>query len=163
MLSGISGDTMPDSLATRLDSLSRMSKGALCVLWNQLFQTAPPDKLRRHMMVRILAYKLQEQAFRGLSSGARQRLRQMARALDKDPGAEISAAPAFKPGTRLIRQWRDQTHVVTVKERGYEYQGSRYQSLSEVARLITGTRWSGPLFFGLKASPAKTPASPRSK
>src|ERR1019366_6227402 len=126
---------MPDSLATQLDSLRIMSKDALCVLWNQLFQTPPPDKLRRHLMVRILAYRIQEQAFRGLSPGARQRLRQMARALDKDPGAQISAAPAFKPGTRLIRQWRDQTHVVTVKERGYEYQGAHYQSLSEVARL----------------------------
>jgi hypothetical protein len=87
----------------------------------------------------------------------------MAKALEKDPGAEISAAPGFKPGTRLIRQWQDQTHVVTVREDGYEYQGSHYQSLSHVARLITGTRWSGPLFFGLKSGPAKTPASPRSK
>jgi hypothetical protein len=154
---------MPDSLATRLDSLRSMSKDALCVLWNQLFQTAPPDKLRRHLMVRILTYKLQEQAFRGPSPGARQRLSQIARALEKNPGAEISAAPTFKPGTRLIRQWQDQTHVVTVKEKGYEYRGSLYQSLSEVARLITGTRWSGPLFFGLRASPAKTSASPRSK
>jgi hypothetical protein len=52
---------------------------------------------------------------------------------------------------------------VTVTERGYEHRGSRYQSLSEIARLITGTRWSGPLFFGLKFNPAKTPASPRSQ
>ena len=131
---------MPDILATQLDSLPKMSKDALAARWHQLFQSAPPHQLRRQLMVRILAYKLQEQAFRGLSSGARQRLRQMARALEKDLGAEISAAPAFKPGTRLIRQWRDQTQVVTVKERGYEYQGSHYQSLSEVARLITGTR-----------------------
>jgi hypothetical protein len=83
--------------------------------------------------------------------------------VEKDPAAEISAAPAIKPGTRLIRQWQDKTHVVTVKEQGYEYQGSLYQSLSEIARLITGTRWSGPLFFGLKSSPAKISASPRSK
>ena len=153
---------MPDSLSTQLGSLPSMSKSTLSVLWQQLFQSSPPHQLRRQLMVRLLAYKLQEQAFRGLSPGVRQRLRQMARALDKDPGAEISTAPAFKPGTRLIRQWRDQTHVVTVKERGYEYQGSHYQSLSEVARLITGTRWSGPLFFGLKSSRAKTPASLRS-
>jgi len=113
-------------------------------------------------MVRILAYGIQEQAFRGLSPGARQRLRQMARALEKDPAAEISPAPAFKPGTRLLRQWQNHTHVVTVRERGYEYKGSYYQSLSVVAGLITRTRWSGPLFFGLKPHPAKTPASPRS-
>ena len=155
---------MPDSLATQLDSLPRMGKDALSVAVASNFSNpCRLIQLRRHLMVRILAYRIQEQASRGLSPSARQRLRQMARALEKDPAAEISAAPAFKPGTRLIRQWQDQTHVVTVKERGYEYQGSHYQSLSEVARLITGTRWSGPLFFGLKPSPAKTPASPRSR
>jgi hypothetical protein len=154
---------MPDSLSTQLASLPKMGKDALSALWRQLFQSPPPEQLRRQLIAWILAYRIQEQSYRGLSSSAGQRLRQMARALEKDPGAEISAAPAFKPGTRLIRQWRDQTHVVTVKERGYEYQGSHYQSLSEVARLITGTRWSGPLFFGLKSHPAKTPDSPRSK
>ena len=56
----------------------------------------------------------------------------------------------IKPGTRLIRQWDGQTHQVTVAEEGFEYKGERYKSLSEIARLITGTRWSGPLFFGLK-------------
>jgi hypothetical protein len=65
-------------------------------------------------------------------------------------------------GTRLIRQWQDRTHLVTVEQNGYEYLGSRYQSLSEIARLITGTRWSGPLFFGLKTNRAKS-GSPRSK
>lgn len=56
----------------------------------------------------------------------------------------------IKPGTRLIRQWEGQTHHVTVGEAGFEYNGERYKSLSVIARLITGTRWSGPLFFGLK-------------
>ena len=154
---------MPDNLALTLDSLPTMSKDALSALWQQLFQSPPPHQLRRQLMVRILAYRIQEQEFRGLNPSARQRLRQMARALERDPAAEICAAPAFKPWTRLIRQWQDRTHIVTVEENGYEYQGSRYQSLSEVARLVTGTRWSGPLFFGLKASPAKAPASPRSE
>ncbi len=154
---------MRANLAVQLDSLPRMGKDPLCALWRQLFQTAPPQQLRRQLMVRILAYSIQERAFRALSPGASQRLRQMARALEKNPGAAISAAPGFKPGTRLIRQWRGHTHVVTVKAKGYEYQGSLYQSLSEIARLITGTRWSGPLFFGLKSSPSKTAASLRSK
>ena len=154
---------MPDSPAVQLDSLPGMSKDALSALWHQLFKSSPPHQLRRQLMVRILAYRVQEQAVRGLSASTRQRLHQMARALEKDPAAEISSAPAFRPGTRLIRQWQDRTHVVTVREKGYEYQGSHYHSLSEVARLITGTRWSGPLFFGLKSSPAKTSASPRSK
>jgi hypothetical protein len=62
----------------------------------------------------------------------------------------ISTSPSLRPGTRLVRQWRDQVHLVNVEAKGYEYQGARYQSLSEIARLITGTRWSGPLFFGIK-------------
>jgi Protein of unknown function (DUF2924) len=154
---------MRDKLAIQLDSLPRMSKDVLSALWRQLFQSAPPQQLRRQLMVRILAYRIQEQAQTGLSPGARQRLRQMAEARKKNPTAEISAAPVFKPGTRLIRRWQDQTHVVTVINKGYEYQGSLYHSLSEIARLITGTRWSGPLFFGLNSNQTKTPASPRSK
>ena len=63
---------------------------------------------------------------------------------------EVTTAPSIKPGTRLVREWGNKVHVVEVDERGYIYAGSRYESLSQIARLITGTRWSGPLFFGLK-------------
>jgi len=153
---------MSDSRPIQLDSLPGMSRDALSSLWHQLFQTAPPRQLRRHLVVRILAYRIQEQAFGGLSAGARKRLTQIARVVEKDPAAEIASIPAYKPGTRLVRQWQNQTHVVTVTVNGYEYQGSRYQSLSEIARLITGTRWSGPLFFGMKAHKTKA-GSKRSK
>jgi Protein of unknown function (DUF2924) len=142
---------MPDSLSTQLASLLSMPRDDLSALWHELFQSARPHQLRRQLMARILAYRIQERQFRELSPSARQRLRQMGRALEKDPAAEIFAVPAFKPGTRLLRQWGDRTHIVNVRKKGYEYQGSRYQSLSEIARLITGTRWSGPLFFGLKS------------
>jgi len=153
---------MSDNRSIQLDLLPSMSKDALLALWRQLFKTSPPRRLRRHLIVRVLAYRIQEQAFGGLSRSARKRLSQIARAVEKDPAADVATVPAFKPGTRLLRQWRDQTHVVTVTLNGYEYQGSRYQSLSEIARLITGTRWSGPLFFGMK--PNKTKAtSPRPK
>jgi hypothetical protein len=63
----------------------------------------------------------------------------------------LSTRPPIKAGTRLVRQWKEQIHVVEVKTEGYEYRGARYENLSEIARLITGTRWSGPAFFGLKA------------
>jgi hypothetical protein len=146
----------------RLDSLPNMSKDALFALWRQLFKTAAPERLRRYLLVRVLAYRIQEQAFGGLGQSAQKRLRQIARAVEKDPATEISAVPPFKAGTRLLRQWRDQTHIVTITGSGYEYQGSRYRSLSEIARLITGTRWSGPAFFGLKVNKTKA-ASTRSK
>jgi hypothetical protein len=142
---------MPDPMAERLAALPKLSKTALCELWKQLFGGSPPSQPRRHLMVPILAYRLQEQAFRSLSSVNRGRLRQLARAFETNSRGSISAIPTLKSGTRLVRQWRDQVHLVSVETSGYEYQGARYQSLSEIARLITGTRWSGPLFFGIKS------------
>jgi hypothetical protein len=78
------------------------------------------------------------------------RLGRLAASLKKDPSSELSAPARIKPGTRLFRHWRGQVHEVFVTNTGYEYLGSPYRSLSEVARKITGTRWSGPAFFGLK-------------
>jgi Protein of unknown function (DUF2924) len=141
---------MPDPIAHRLTTLPKLSKTDLCELWKQLFDDSPPSHLRRHLMIPILAYRLQEQAFGSLSSASRGRLRQLARAFEANSNGAIPSIPALKPGTRLIRQWRDQVHLVNVETSGYEYQGARYQNLSEIARLITGTRWSGPLFFGIK-------------
>lgn len=141
---------MPDPIGVRLRELPELNKAALEELWKQLFDVAPTPKLRRDLMIPILAHRLQEQAFGSLKSLARTRLRQLSRAFERDSDSEISARPQLRPGTRLVRQWRDQVHLVNVEANSYEYQGARYKSLSEIARLITGTRWSGPLFFGFK-------------
>jgi hypothetical protein len=141
---------MPDPIAKRLAALPKLSKPSLCDLWKQLFEASPPAKLRRDLMIPILGYRLQEKAFGSLSAAARSRLRHLSEAFEKNRESDISSAPRLRPGTRLVRQWRDQVHLVNVNTNGYEYQGARYQSLSEIARLITGTRWSGPLFFGIK-------------
>jgi hypothetical protein len=111
--------------------------------------------MRKELMLQIVAYRLQEQEFGGLSEVSRRRLRQLASTFEADPNAVVSTRPAIKPGTRLVRQWKEQVHVVEVGAEGYEYKGARYESLSEIARLITGTRWSGPLFFGLKGKQSK--------
>ena len=141
---------MPDQIAKRLADLPTLSRVALRDLWKQLFDTSPPPKLRRNLIIPILAYRLQEQAFGSLSAGSGGRLRHLSRAFERGSGSTIPSAPQIRPGTRLVRQWRDQVHLVNVEANGYEYQGARYRSLSEIARLITGTRWSGPLFFGIK-------------
>jgi hypothetical protein len=141
---------MPDPIAKRLAELPTLGRAALCDLWKQLFDACPPPKLRKDLMIPILGYRLQEQAFGSLSAGACGRLRHLSRALERNSDSAISSAPQIRPGTRLVRQWRDQVHLVNVEANFYEYQGVRYQSLSEIARLITGTRWSGPLFFGIK-------------
>lgn len=141
---------MPDSVEKRLAALPTMSKAVLCDLWKQFFHSDPSSELRRDLMIPILSYRIQEQAFGSLSARVQERLRQLSRAFEKGSDPCAPRAPRIRPGTRLVREWGNQVHLVNVQTNGYEYQGNRYQSLSEVARLITGTRWSGPLFFGIK-------------
>jgi hypothetical protein len=141
---------MPDSTAKRLVTLPRLTKTELRELWEDLFKTPPSPKLRGHLMIPILAYRLQELEFGSLSAKSRGRLRQLAKTFEANSISTVSSISTLKPGTRLVRQWGDRVHLVNVETSGYQYQGARYKSLSEVARLITGTRWSGPLFFGIK-------------
>ena len=146
---------MPDSTARRLAELPKLGKPALNHFWEQVFDGPPPQRLRRDLIILILSYRIQEQAFGGLSTPTRSRLHQMARGLNANPNAAVAPAPGLKPGTRLVREWRNKVHVVEVDQKGYHYDGGHYTSLSEIARLITGVRWSGPLFFGLKNNQTK--------
>jgi Protein of unknown function (DUF2924) len=145
---------MPDPIRERLAALPTLSKAALCDLWKQFFQSAPSSQLRRDLMIPMLSYRIQEEAFGSLSARTRKRLHQLSLAFEKGSDHAVARAPRIRPGTRLVRQWGDRVHLVNVEIQGYEYQGTRYQSLSEIARLITGTRWSGPLFFGIKRQSA---------
>ncbi len=103
-----------------------------------------------------VAYRIQEQANGGLSPETGRRLTTIAAALERDPTytplseLRITSELRIKPGTRLIRRWKGEMHRVTVLDHGLDYRGRHYRSLSEIAREITGTRWSGPLFFGLR-------------
>lgn len=140
---------MPHPVDVRLAELPKLSRPALFDLWEEHFGSSPPTQLRRDLMIPILAYRIQEQAFGSLKTGTRTRLRQLAEGFAKNPKNVVSSKPTLKPGTRLIREWRDEVHLVNVEANGYEYKGGHYKSLSQIARLITGTRWSGPLFFGI--------------
>lgn len=142
---------MPEPIAQRLTALPKLSKTKLDELWKELFDASPRPQVRRHLMIPILAYRLQERAFGSLTIANRGRLRQLGRAFETSPNSTVSSVPTVRPGTRLVRQWGDQVHLVNVETTGYEYQGTRYKNLSAIARLITGTRWSGPLFFGIKS------------
>ena len=147
---------MPDSSITQhLASLPQLSKPTLCGLWRQIFKREPPLTMRRELLLRVIAHRLQEEEFGALSDASCRRLRQIASALEANPNATVSSRPPIKPGTRLVREWKQQVHTVEVDAEGYQYKGAHYESLSEIARLITGTRWSGPLFFGLKDKPSK--------
>jgi hypothetical protein len=140
---------MTHPIESRLAELPELSRTALCDLWKEHFGTSPPTQLRRHLMIPILAYRIQEKAFGSLSAGARNRLRQLAEGFANNSQDVAPPKSTLKPGTRLVREWRGEVHLVNVEAGGYEYKGGRYDSLSRIARLITGTRWSGPLFFGI--------------
>lgn len=146
---------MPPEIGNRLALLSGMSKPQLINLWNELFKVHPPRQLRRNLLIRFVAHKMQEKVYGGLSPVSRKRLREFARKIATNPTAELSEIPRIKPGIHLVRNWRGRSHRVIVLENSYEYAGKHYSSLSQIARLITGTRWSGPLFFGLRGSHAK--------
>ena len=141
-----------DVVAKQLAALTRMNAAALRTLWRETFGRPHPAYVHKDFLVRALAYHVQEKAYGGLKPVVRRRLLQLAK--DVQAGARIALfeTPRIKPGTRLVRGWRADTHVVTVLEGEFEYRNKRYGSLSEIARLITGTRWSGPAFFGLKGA-----------
>ena len=115
-----------------------------------MFNRPVHPKLRRDLRIPILAYRIQEKAYGGLKPSTRKRLQRLAEELERDPKAQIQSHQQIKTGTKLLRQWQGETHNVMVADDGFDYRNKRYKSLSEIAREITGTRWSGPLFFGLK-------------
>jgi hypothetical protein len=142
-----------ETLEVEIAALPKMNIAQLQAKWRQALKQAPPPHIRKQLLVPLLAYKLQEQAFGGLKPEVKRRLRELAAGFDRNPrkaGGQFTDSIRIKPGTRLIRQWEGKTHQVTVGEAGFEYDGELYKSLSVIARLITGTRWSGPLFFGLR-------------
>ncbi len=109
-----------------------------------------PKRANRDLLRRALAYHMQEQTEGGLSKSTRRRLAKLA-GLNGENRAPISPhSVRLKPGSRLIREWHGVTHSVTVLGDGFDWRGTRYASLSQIARAITGARWSGPLFFGLR-------------
>jgi len=104
-------------------------------------------------LVLAIAWKLQERVHSGLTAAQKRKLTPIAEELRKNGILSTGPAIRLKPGLRLVREWRGETHTVLVLEDGFEWNGERRRSLSEIAREITGTRWSGPSFFGLKPRP----------
>jgi hypothetical protein len=147
---------MPVSVETQVKNLPILSREGLIELWQTLFHSEPDPKIRKPFMIRFLAYRIQEQAFRSLSASHERRLRQLQDGIAGNLTLNSPSNPRIRIGTRLVREWQNQVHLVNVEAKGYEYRGARYQSLSEIARLITGTRWSGPLFFGIKKQDSRT-------
>jgi len=141
---------MPDPVLAQLAALKTAPIGALRQKWRELFEREPPLYNRRYLESR-LAYRIQELAYGGLKPETIERLDALADELEGKTGKRRRAVET-RPiaGTRLIREWQGVDHCVTVRDEDFEYRGRPYASLSAIARAITGTRWNGLVFFGLK-------------
>jgi hypothetical protein len=119
----------------------------------------PPAPFTRDLLARAIAYRMQEQeqVHGGLAPAARRRLRALARVLDGSDGEAIEPAVPLRPGSRLLRDWGGKTHTVLVTDDGFEYEGERYRSLTQIARRITGAHWSGPRFFRVRQRGSRSP------
>ena len=142
---------MTDPIPARLAALKSTPTPDLKQQWRDLFETEPPPFNRRYLESR-LAYRIQELAYGGLKPETVRRLEQLGEQLDGGDRKKSRIRADLQPiaGTRLIREYQGVEQIVTVLHNGFEWQGRPYQSLSAIARAITGTRWNGWVFFGLK-------------
>ncbi len=134
----------------KVAALPSLENDELKKLWRELFNETAPRKKRDYLIPR-LAWRIQELAYGGLSNTSQDRINRLMRGKEQlKPSSNRVKRPAV--GTKLIREYQRVEHHVTVTRNGFEYQGRTFRSLSHIAREITGTRWSGPLFFGLTRS-----------
>ena len=155
------------SVLQQLAELETLPTNELKERWRILYGVEAPS-FNRQFLIKRLAYRIQEIAYGGLPDDVRVRLNRL---LDEEGYDEIGvkvtdrkparSSPGDRPipGTMLIREWDGERHEVTALQKGFEYRGIPYRSLSAVARKITGTRWNGPLFFGLRTGPTQTGSS----
>ncbi len=145
----------PNNVIKQIAALKKMKTPELKERWRVLFGGEPPG-YNRVLLIKRLAYRIQELAYGGLSNETRQRMDNL---LDANGFDDIGRTDVVKSrvrhdtpiaGTRLIRTWEGEDHEVLVLRKGFEYRGKPYKSLSAIARAITGSRWNGPLFFGLR-------------
>lgn len=130
------------SIQSSLAVLERMSYAQLVQSWQDTFYHPPPAKCGEALLRGALAWQIQAKQSGGLSAYELKVLRRSA--------SSSNQTLNLSTGSRLVRVWQGETHQVTVLGKGFEYAGQRWLSLSAIARAITGTRWSGPVFFGLK-------------
>lgn len=142
----------PASVAAQVAALPDLPTSELWALWGRFFKRRPQNPNRNYLESRV-AYKLQEEAFGGLPTETQRRLVHIGMRHSKIKSRQVARDIELAPGTVLLREWGNRDHKVTVTAQGtFEYEGKFFKSLSAVARHISGTPWSGPLFFGLKAN-----------
>ena len=149
-----------------IDKLEHLSRAELRVLWEREFAGKPPPALGRDILALGIAYARQERTFGGLTRPVAKELdRLLARVLQDEAADAPKAATSLLPrtGTILVREWRGTTHHVTVVDEGFLWNGKTHQSLSSIARAITGTNWNGPRFFGMREPQKPIPEARRGR
>lgn len=132
----------------RLEALCDLTPDELRKEWRRLYRSQPP-RLSRDLLVRAIAYRIQELRYGGLSKTTRRKLAALVEMRGSSAELATKGAERIRAGARLVREWNGRTHTVTVEEDGFSYAGQSYRSLTAIAREITGAHWSGPRFFGL--------------
>jgi hypothetical protein len=135
-------------LVAELARLETLDLGGLRAAWVRRYGGEPPIRRSRDVLMRLLAWRMQEDCYGGLEPKVLQAIRRLGQAFERDPNH--SPTSTLTTGVEVARDWNGRRHIVRVTETGFTYDGKPFRSLSEVARAITGTRWSGPAFFGLK-------------
>lgn len=137
-------------LDQQIEFLQGLSTAQLRAEWQRVWKE-PAPRLGHDLLRRGIAWKRQEQTYGGLSRPVTKELKRLARLVER--GRPLGLERVAKPGTRLVRQWRGRTYHVAVINDGFLFDDQRYASLSQIAQVITGTKWSGPRFFGLVGGP----------
>jgi hypothetical protein len=139
-----------DRVRDEIAALDGMDLGDLRALWQKLYRTAAPKGFRRDLLIRACAYEIQAKAYGALSTKTRRKLLKIAAQAEQGTFTTAGAPRRLRPGTRLVREYAGKTHVVEVLADGFAHDGKKYRSLSAIAKVISGTNWSGNSFFGLK-------------
>jgi hypothetical protein len=129
--------------------------------YRELFRTEPPKAFGPDLLRRSIAHRMQEKAYGGLSAPIQRLLDQLMKAAMAKPNGRLEMPRRIKPGSELVRTRKGKTYRVTVMANGFAYDGRTFAGLSEIASAITGTRWNGPRFFGLRSTSSKEGADGR--
>jgi hypothetical protein len=133
-----------------LDRLPTMPIAGLRKRYSELFRTEPPKAFGPDLLRRSIAHRIQERAYGGLPASTRRLLDQLVKAAMVKPNGRLELPRRIKPGSELVRTWKGKSYRVMVMSSGFAHDGRTFASLSEIASEITGTRWNGPRFFGLR-------------
>jgi hypothetical protein len=144
--------TVDPAVEAELDQLPKTPIADLRNRYRELFRTEPPKAFGPDLLRRSIAHRMQEKAYGGLPRETQRLLDQLVKAAMAKPNGRLDLPRRIKPGSELVRTWKKRTYRVTVMADGFAHDGKTFASLSEIASEITGTRWNGPRFFGLRST-----------